>query len=109
MKLRATKQSAFLAGFSIGVLCMAMDLAHTHGLPIDPDGLLMEMLIIGYVLVTGIFFVMGLPAWITDGSDIPPYIPRTRAQWTTVSQRWVRMFLCFLGAGIGFALLTPFK
>jgi len=109
MKLRATKQSAFLAGFFIGALCMAMDVAHTHGLPIDPDGLLMEVLIIGYFLVTGVFFVVGVPEWITDGSDIPPYIPRTRAQWTTVSQRWVRMLLAFLGAATGFALLIPFK
>jgi len=109
VKSKATKQSAFLAGLSIGALMMGLDLAPKFGLPVDPNSILVIVVVFGYFLFTMIFLVLGVPKWIMDGSEIPPYFPRTSEQWSVVTSRWVRMLLWLVGGAAGFALLMPFK
>ena len=97
----ATRITAFLAGASLVVLAVCLDLLKSRGLVAynadDPE---LFPLMAAYFFVTAIVFVVGIknvfPAELK--TRIPfVYFPTRRAGWAVLFNCWARMLAWFLG------------
>lgn len=108
-KFKATKVTAFLAGFALSFAAVASDIAKKHGLigfTLDSPGMFPYVLIFFFVSVLA--FVIGPQIFSIERI---PYtgIPKDPTAWTSMAQTWVRMVVWFLGAVVGVFSLVPFK
>lgn len=108
LKFKATKVSAFLAGFALSFAVVASDIANKRkliGFTLDSPQMFpfVGMFFFGSVFI----FVIGPQIFSIERI---PYtgIPKNRAAWTLMSQTWGRMLIWFLGAVAGIFSLMPF-
>jgi hypothetical protein len=108
LKFKATKVSAFLAGFSLSFAVVASDIANRHHiLAFTLDNPQMFPFVIIFFFVSVFAFVIG--PQVSSIERIPRTgIPKNRAAWMLMSQTWGRMLVWFLGAVTGAISLMPF-
>lgn len=109
LKFKATKLSAFLAGFALSFAAVASDIANKRGLlgfTLDSPGMFPYVAIFFFISV--LVFVIG-PQIFSIKRIAYTGIPKDRAAWTSMAQTWVRMVVWFLGAVVGVLSLVPFK
>ena len=107
-QFKATKFSAFFAGFVLSFSVVASDIASKRNLiTFTLDSPKMFPFVMMFFFASGFIFVVG-PQTLT--LERIPYtgIPKNRAAWTLMSQAWSRMFVWFLGAVGGMVSLQPF-
>jgi hypothetical protein len=107
LNFKATKVSAFFAGFAFSFAFVASDMANKRGLvgfTLDSPQMFPFVLMVFFASV--FLFVLG-PQVVSI--ERIPYtgIPKNRAAWTLMSQTWGRMLLWFLGAVVGMFSLWP--
>jgi hypothetical protein len=109
LKFKATRVSAFLAGYALGFAVVASDIANKRKLvAFTLDSPQMFPFVGMFFFVSVLAFVIGPQMFSIERI---PYtgIPKNRAAWTLMSQAWGRMVVWFLGAVVGVLSLMPFK
>jgi uncharacterized membrane protein (Fun14 family) len=109
LKFKATKVSAFLAGFVLSFAVVASDIANKRELVgFTLDSPRMFPFVGMFFFVSVIAFVIG-PQMFSIERIPHTGIPKDRAAWTLMAQTWVRMVVWFLGAVVGMFSLILFK
>lgn len=106
---KATKVSAFLAGFVLSFSVVASDIANKRKLiafTLDSPETFPFVLI--FFFVSAFAFVIGPQVFSIERI---PYtgIPKNRAAWASMGQTWIRMLVWFFGAAVGMFSLLPFQ
>lgn len=109
LTFKATKISAFLAGFSLSFAVVGSDIANKRGVvrfTLDSPQMFPYVLIFFFASV--FIFVIGPQVFSIERI---PYtgIPKDRAAWTLMFQTWGRMLIWFLGAVLGIFSVVLFK
>jgi hypothetical protein len=109
LRFKATKVSAFLAGFVLSFAGSAFDIASKRRLvSFTFDSPSVFPFVGMFFIATVLIFVIG-PQMISI--ERIPYtgIPKNRSAWMSMFQIWGRMAVWFLGAVVGVFSLMPFK
>lgn len=109
LKFKATKISAFFAGFSLSFAVVGSDIANKRGVvqfTLDSPEMFPYVLMLFFASV--FIFVIGPQVFAIERI---PYtgIPKDRTAWTSMFQTWGRMLIWFLGAVTGVFSIVPFK
>ena len=109
LKFKATKISAFLAGFSLAFAVVGSDIANKRGVvSFTFDSPQMFPYVLMFFFAPVFVFVIGPQVFSIERIRYTG-IPKDRAAWTLMSQTWGRMLIWFIGAVVGIFSIVPFK
>ena len=111
MSIRATKISAFLSGFTLGLAVTLLDIAKDNGIiSFNADSNYVFPFFGLYFLVTGILFVIGIEtikAKQLHAEAGMVFWPSTKQARQIYYSAWLRMFIWFIGSGVGMVCFVP--